>query len=80
MESFGRERRHKYFTLGDYRTLSGGESMRAQDPRYQAIDTTAAGGFLSDTLPKKIFYTEEDELKDYQYTFCKGRVSSLIKL
>jgi hypothetical protein len=72
MENFGRERRHKYFTLAAYRMLSGGESLRAQDPRYQEIDTVSAGGFLSENLPKEFFYWEREELVAHQENFSKG--------
>ena len=72
METFKRERRHKYFTLAAYREIAGGEDMRAQDTRYQAIDTSSAGGFLSDTLSKDLFYEDEEELFIHQRRFLKG--------
>lgn len=66
LETSGKERRHKYFTLPAYRSVMGDADLQTQDQRYANINTSEAGSFLSDALPKGLFYEEAVEMEKHQ--------------
>jgi hypothetical protein len=47
METFGRERRHRYYTVAAFRALVAREGLDDSATRYANIDYSAIGGFAS---------------------------------
>jgi oxalate---CoA ligase len=67
METFGRERRHRYYTVAAFRGLIIREGLDDSAAHYANIDHSAVGGFASVT--SDAFYDEEETLVIYADSF-----------
>ncbi|PPQ63697.1 hypothetical protein CVT24_004277 [Panaeolus cyanescens] len=67
METKGRERRHRYFTLANYRKLVDKESLDKNSTGLRDITLHQAGGFFP--IPSDCFYDNEQELVRYSDGF-----------
>ncbi|KAF9056480.1 hypothetical protein BJ165DRAFT_1433822 [Panaeolus papilionaceus] len=67
METKGRERRHRYYTLANYRKLVDKESLDRDSTRSHDITLDQAGGFLE--VPTERFYRTEQEFVRYSEGF-----------
>lgn len=67
METSGRERRHRYFTVASYRELVEKENLDKSTAGYADIDFANAGGFCP--MNHDFFYREEATLAHYQDSF-----------
>jgi len=73
METFGRERRHRYYTVAAFRALVAREGLDDSAATYADIDHAAIGGFASSS--PSIFYDDEKALASYADSF-KGRLNA----
>jgi hypothetical protein len=76
MESHGRERRNRYFTLASYRELINQENIDHPGNAHANIDLSDVGGFTHFDLD--VFYEEKQAMFDYQDIFKdneKARIS-----
>lgn len=71
METSGRERRHRYFTVAAYQKLVAAEQLDKASAGFGDIDISEAGGFYQ--LPDTMFFNETKDLQRFQDTF--NRVS-----
>ena len=62
METSGRERRHRYYTIRHYRQFVNEESLDNQSAPYCDIDLGDVGGF-SIVDPDAFYETEEDRIR-----------------
>ncbi|KAG6866027.1 hypothetical protein C0991_009436 [Blastosporella zonata] len=67
METSGRERRHRYFTVASYRQLLAKERLDNTSAGYTELDFTNVGGFLP--VDSKLFYQDQTALHQYQDAF-----------
>ncbi|KAJ3882381.1 hypothetical protein F5051DRAFT_500584 [Lentinula edodes] len=67
LETSGRERRHRYFTISAYRTLVERENLDKSTAGYSDVDLSKVGGFLS--VDPGGFYRDDEELHQYQDSF-----------
>lgn len=67
METYGRERRHRYFTLAAYRCVMTSEQLQDTTTSAIDIDLSPVGDFA--TLDPKHFYTSTGKLHFYQDSF-----------
>ena len=67
METSGRERRHRYFTVASYKKLVVKENLDKTTAGYADIDFTNVGGFLE--VDPQYFYSDQDALYKYQDDF-----------
>lgn len=67
METSGRERRHRYYTVSAYRTLVAKENLDNTKAGYADIDLTNVGGFMP--LDAQMFYENEEDLFNYEDSF-----------
>lgn len=67
METFGRERRHRYYTVAAFRGLITREGLDDSAAHYANIDYSAVGGFASVT--PDAFYDDEETLVIYADSF-----------
>jgi len=67
METSGRERRHRYFTIAAYHELIARESLDNSSSAYSDIALTQVGDFLL-TSPD-LFYDDDNALFKYQDSF-----------
>jgi hypothetical protein len=67
METSGRERRHRYYTVTFYRKLVSNEQLDKSSAGYGDVDLKNVGGFHS--LDTGSFYESESELFNYQDSF-----------
>ncbi|KAG6919586.1 hypothetical protein DXG01_004250 [Tephrocybe rancida] len=67
METSGRERRHRYFTVASYRQLLAKEKLDNSSADYTNVDFSNVGGFLP--LDSKLFYEDQVALHQYQDAF-----------
>ncbi|KAJ3890668.1 hypothetical protein GG344DRAFT_88728 [Lentinula edodes] len=67
LETSGRERRHRYFTISAYRTLVERENLDKSTAGYSDVDLSNVGGFLS--VDPGGFYRDDEELHQYQDSF-----------
>lgn len=67
METSGRERRHRYFTVAAYRQLIEREKLDNSTSGLSDVDLTNAGEFLP--IDASLFYDDESELLKYQDSF-----------
>ena len=67
MESFGRERRHRYYTLAAYKTVMASENLDDTTMSGTDIDLSKVGDFAF--FNEAMFYDDDDKLHHYQDTF-----------
>src|SRR5882762_10839899 len=67
METFGRERRHRYYTVAAFRALVAREGLDDSATRYANIDYSEIGGFAS--ISPGAFYEDEETLISYADCF-----------
>ncbi|KAG2345257.1 hypothetical protein BDR05DRAFT_1058382 [Suillus weaverae] len=67
MESFGRERRHRYYTLAAYTTVMASEKLEDTTTSYVDIDLSTAGDFAM--FHEAMFYDDDETLHCYEDTF-----------
>lgn len=67
MESFGRERRHRYYTLAAYKTVVANENLDDTTTSGTDIDLSKVGDFAF--FNEAMFYDDDDKLHHYQDTF-----------
>ena len=67
METRGRERRHRYFTVANYRKLVAQEELDKNSAGYADIDLENVGGFLP--VSTESFYDTEDTVIRYTDAF-----------
>ncbi|KAG6814043.1 hypothetical protein H0H92_003893 [Tricholoma furcatifolium] len=73
METSGRERRHRYFTVASYRQLVAKEKLDNSSAGYPDIDLSDIGGFLP--VDSNLFYENETILHQYQDDFKEEKPS-----
>ncbi|KAG1889373.1 hypothetical protein F4604DRAFT_1877037 [Suillus subluteus] len=67
MESFGRERRHRYYTLAAYTTVMASEKLGDTTTSYVDIDVSKAGDFA--VFHEAMFYDDDETLHYYEDMF-----------
>lgn len=67
METSGRERRHRYYTVASYRKLVIKENLDNSTAGYADVDFTNVGGFLE--VDPNLFYSDQNALSKYQDDF-----------
>ncbi|KAG0697275.1 hypothetical protein DFH29DRAFT_947152 [Suillus ampliporus] len=67
MESFGRERRHRYYTLAAYKTVMASENLDDTTTSYVDIDLSKVGDFA--VFNEAMFYDDDETLHYYGDTF-----------
>ncbi|KAG8220242.1 hypothetical protein J3R82DRAFT_1283 [Butyriboletus roseoflavus] len=67
METFGRERRHRYFTLAAYKCVMASEQLQDTITSVIDVDLSRVGDFA--ILDPKHFYTTTAKLHSYQDSF-----------
>ncbi|KAG1777419.1 hypothetical protein EV702DRAFT_1179524 [Suillus placidus] len=67
MESFGRERRHRYYTLAAYATVMASEKLEDTTTSYVDINLSKAGDFAM--FHEAMFYDDDETLHCYEDTF-----------
>ncbi|KAG2057154.1 hypothetical protein BDR06DRAFT_952287 [Suillus hirtellus] len=70
MESFGRERRHRYYTVAAYTTIMASEKLDDTTTSYANIDLSKAGDFAM--FHEAMFYDDDETLHHYEDMF-KGK-------
>jgi oxalate---CoA ligase len=71
METHGRERRWRYFTLASYRTVIANEKLDDQDGPYSSFDFSSVGDFAP--FAADDFYSDLAELNRFMdYAFSKS--------
>ncbi|EIW86464.1 hypothetical protein CONPUDRAFT_86434 [Coniophora puteana RWD-64-598 SS2] len=70
METFGRERRHRFYTVAAYRTLMESEQLNDSTSTYGSVDLSNAGGFAPVELES--FYGDTTTLIRHQDTYQKS--------
>ena len=73
METYGRERRHRYFTLAAYKCVMASEQLQPTTTSIVDADLSRVGDFAA--LDPEHFYTTPGELHSYQDSF-KGVTSA----
>lgn len=64
METSGRERRSRYYTVASYRSLVAQENLDKTTAGYTDIDLTQAGGFMP--FKPEAFYSDEGALNKHR--------------
>lgn len=67
METSGRERRHRYYTIAAYQALVAKENLDETASSYATVNFASVGGFLS--VDPNMFYQDEASLFRYQDEF-----------
>ncbi|KAJ3764305.1 hypothetical protein EV360DRAFT_31693 [Lentinula raphanica] len=67
LETSGRERRHRYFTISAYRILVERENLDKSSAGYGDVDLDNVGGFMH--VDPGQFYQDDEELHRYQDEF-----------
>ena len=67
METYGRERRHRYFTLAAYKCVMANERLQDTTPSAVDVDLSRVGDFT--TLDPKNFYATTGKLHSFQDSF-----------
>lgn len=67
METYGRERRHRYFTLAAYKCVMANEQLQDTTISVIDVDLSRVGDFAA--LDPKHFYTTTGKLHSYQDSF-----------
>ncbi|KAJ3835083.1 hypothetical protein F5878DRAFT_328184 [Lentinula raphanica] len=67
LETSGRERRHRYFTISAYRILVERENLDKSSAGYGDVDLDNIGGFMH--VDPGQFYQDDEELHRYQDEF-----------
>lgn len=73
METSGRERRHRYYTVKNYQKLVSQEALDKESAGYHDTGHASCGGFYQ--LPADMFYRDEGELRMYQDSFKGDELS-----
>ncbi|KZT22146.1 hypothetical protein NEOLEDRAFT_1138493 [Neolentinus lepideus HHB14362 ss-1] len=76
METHGRERRHRYYTVAAYRELVAQENLHDSESQYAKVDFSSVGDFLS--VDASLFYEDEATLirhQDLSKELKQGKVS-----
>ncbi|KAG1769612.1 hypothetical protein EDD22DRAFT_1048040 [Suillus occidentalis] len=76
MESFGRERRHRYYTLAAYTTIMTSEKLEDTTTSYVDIDLSKAGDFA--VFHDAMFYDDDKTLHYYEDMF-KAKEGAKVK-
>lgn len=76
MESFGRERRHRYYTLAAYTTIMTSEKLEDTTTSYVGIDLSKAGDFS--VFHDAMFYDDDQTLHYYEDMF-KAKEGAKVK-
>ncbi|KAG6333065.1 hypothetical protein ID866_6027 [Astraeus odoratus] len=63
METHGRERRHRYFTLAAYKMAMTAENLQGADAAHGEVDLSRVGEFAE--FDAKVFYTNSANLFDH---------------
>ena len=63
METFGRERRHRYYTVSAFRSLAARERLDDSATGYANVDFSVVGGFA--VVDPELFYDDEASLITY---------------
>ncbi|KAF9073871.1 hypothetical protein BDP27DRAFT_1318300 [Rhodocollybia butyracea] len=77
LETSGRERRHRYFTVSAYRTLVERENLDRSTAGYGDVDLENVGGFWH--VEPTAFYEDEEAFQHYQDTFKDDSPAKLAK-
>jgi hypothetical protein len=64
METFGRERRHRYYTVASYRRLVAQENLDQTTAGYENVDLSCIGEFAP--IDFRSFYKDKETLFNYQ--------------
>ena len=67
METYGRERRHRYFTFAAYKCVMASERLQDTTTSLANVDLSRAGDFAA--LDPKHFYNTTGNLRSYQDSF-----------
>ncbi|KIJ68695.1 hypothetical protein HYDPIDRAFT_81586 [Hydnomerulius pinastri MD-312] len=67
METYGRERRHKYFTLAAYKSVMASEQLQDTTTSHADANLSHVGEFAE--VDPKLFYTSTEKLRVYQDSF-----------
>lgn len=67
METSGRERRHRYYTVAAYQKLVAAEQLDKSSAGYGEINISETGGFAE--CPDSLFYDKTTDLHKYEDTF-----------
>jgi oxalate---CoA ligase len=67
METSGRERRHRYYTVASYRRLVTKENLDNSTADHADVDFTNVGGFLE--VDSGLFYSDQNAMYKYQDDF-----------
>ncbi|KAJ3736873.1 hypothetical protein DFJ43DRAFT_382574 [Lentinula guzmanii] len=78
LETSGRERRHRYFTISAYRTLVERENLDRSTAGYGDLDLDNVGGFLNVDMGQ--FYKDDEELHLYQDSFKDDDIGKTAKV
>ena len=78
METSGRERRHRYYTVASYRKLVTKENLDPSTAGYADVDFTNVGGFLE--VDPNLFYKDQNALHSYQDDFKDNAKAKNAKL
>ncbi|KAH7883860.1 hypothetical protein F5I97DRAFT_1606658 [Phlebopus sp. FC_14] len=73
METFGRERRHRYFTIAAYKTVMASEQLKGTTVPHVDIDLSRVGEFAESD--SKLFYSGAKQLCAYQDSFREKAVT-----
>ncbi|KAJ7593112.1 hypothetical protein C8J56DRAFT_1013301 [Mycena floridula] len=72
METAGRERRHRYFTVAGYQSLVSQENLdKASAGGHADVDVSGAGAFLA--IEPALFYENEESLGTFELGFKEPR-------
>ncbi|KAF8845363.1 hypothetical protein BDN67DRAFT_941224 [Paxillus ammoniavirescens] len=67
METYGRERRHRYFTVSAYKTVVASEQLQETTTSLADVDLSRVGEFAE--LDSRLFYNTTEELHAHQDSF-----------
>lgn len=78
METSGRERRHRYYTVAAYQKLIAAEQLDKSSAGFESVDTSQTGGY--GTHVDSLFYNEVAELIRFEDTFHRAKGKSTKRL
>lgn len=77
METSGRERRHRYYTVAAYRTLVAKEKLDHATAGYDQVDFSRVGDFMN--AQPGLFYQDDVTLFKYQDSFKNSEKAKIGK-